>query len=62
MAARPVTIPKNELAGYAQVMREANIEHWTVSAERPDGTRITITAGATTSGPNEIDKMLGIGR
>lgn len=60
MARRPVTIPKTELAGYAQVMREAQIETWTVTAVRPDGTQIIISAGSGATGSNEIDKMLGL--
>lgn len=62
MANRPVTITKTELAGYAQVMRDASIETWMVEAIRPDGTRIIITAGAIAPRGNEIDKMLGISR
>lgn len=60
MANRPVTITKTELAGYAQVMREAQVESWTVTAVRPDGTQIIIQAGAAASRGGEIDQMLGL--
>lgn len=60
MTARAVTIPKKELAGYVEVMREAQVENWTVTAVRPDGTQIIITASALAPRGNAIDKMLGL--
>ncbi|MFC0812555.1 hypothetical protein ACFHYO_10590 [Paracoccus panacisoli] len=60
MAARPATFTKLELTSYAQAMREAQIETWALTAVKPDGTTITLTAGAPAPRDNEIDKMLGL--
>ncbi|MCT4333775.1 hypothetical protein MU516_12965 [Paracoccus sp. YLB-12] len=61
MANRPSAITPNELAGYAKVMREAGQSDWSVSVEKPDGTKIVIAVGQTGSnGGSDMDKLLGL--
>lgn len=60
MANRSVAITPTELTGYAKAMQEAGIVRWTVTAEKPDGTRLTITAGEQSTSRNEVDRMLGL--
>lgn len=60
MSARQVTITQKELTGLAKAMQEAGVREWTADFEKPDGTRIRITAGqvATPELRPSIDKML----
>ncbi|MBR9890793.1 hypothetical protein GYB14_03785 [bacterium] len=62
MANRPVTITQNELSGYAKAMQAAGIYTFSITAERPDGTRLTIKAGSkeVDEQSRNIDAMLGI--
>lgn len=64
MANRPVFITQNELTGYAKAIMAAGVTTFSVTAERPDGTRLTIKAGERESGSpsSEIDAMLGINK
>lgn len=61
MAGKPRALTQAELKGYAKAFREAGIECFEVEIERPDGTRISLRAGAGTqviSSADDIDAMI----
>ena len=60
MANRRASVSQKELTGYAKAMQAANVPVWTVEIDRPDGTRITLSAGAAPARGAGLDKRLGI--
>jgi len=62
VANRPAAISKKELTDFANLMQAANVPVWTVEIDRPDGTRIRLSAGGAPA-PSRgagLDKRLGI--
>jgi hypothetical protein len=62
MANRPTAVSQKELEGYAKAMQAANVPVWTVEIVRPDGTRVTVSAGQPQAGYRgaSLDRRLGI--
>lgn len=61
MARKPSALTQAELKGFAKAFREAGIDCFEVEIERPDGTRISLRAGAggeVISSPDDIDAMI----
>ena len=56
MPTRKAGVTQAEISRLAKGMRAAGIDEFSIKVEKPDGTRIAITAGkATEAGPDDAD-------
>ena len=58
MPGKKAFVTQAEIARLAKGMRAAGIYEFSIKVEKPDGTRIAITAGkATEAGPDDADDI-----